>query len=87
MAYAVAMELGVSFDDLEKLRIDMPRGRNRTIKYGSLMILDETYNASPEAVHASLEMLLTIPGRRCAVLGKMLDLGESGQHFKQKYRF
>lgn len=43
-------------------------------------LLDETYNASPEAVLAALE-LLGAPGgagegRRYAVLGTMLELGE-----------
>ena len=39
-------------------------------------MLDETYNASPEAVLAALELLNSQPGRRFAVLGKMLELGD-----------
>ena len=41
-----------------------------------LTILDETYNASPEAVLAALDLLAGQPGRRFAVLGTMLELGD-----------
>ncbi|MDP5123831.1 MAG: UDP-N-acetylmuramyl peptide synthase, partial [Cyanobium sp. MAG_04] len=41
-----------------------------------VLILDETYNASPEAVRAALELLAQQPGRHFAVLGTMLELGE-----------
>jgi UDP-N-acetylmuramoyl-tripeptide--D-alanyl-D-alanine ligase len=43
---------------------------------GGVQVLDETYNASPEAVLASLDLLAAQPGRRFAVLGTMLELGE-----------
>ncbi len=41
---------------------------------GSL-ILDDTYNASPESVIAALNLLSELEGRRVAVLGDMLELG------------
>lgn len=42
------------------------------------VIIDACYNASPDAVEASLELLrgLTITGRRFAVLGGMRELGQ-----------
>ncbi|HZD09728.1 MAG TPA: UDP-N-acetylmuramoyl-tripeptide--D-alanyl-D-alanine ligase [Candidatus Binatia bacterium] len=42
--------------------------------HGSL-ILDDTYNASPESVIAALNLLKDLQGRRIAVLGDMLELG------------
>lgn len=39
------------------------------------LILDDTYNASPESTLAALNLLNELPGRRIAVLGDMLELG------------
>jgi UDP-N-acetylmuramoyl-tripeptide--D-alanyl-D-alanine ligase len=39
------------------------------------LILDDTYNASPESTLAALNLLGDIDGRRVAVLGDMLELG------------
>jgi UDP-N-acetylmuramoyl-tripeptide--D-alanyl-D-alanine ligase len=39
------------------------------------VILDDTYNASPESVIAALNLLQELDGRRVAVLGDMLELG------------
>jgi UDP-N-acetylmuramoyl-tripeptide--D-alanyl-D-alanine ligase len=42
-----------------------------------VMILDETYNASPEATIAALNLLAATPARRrWAILGTMKELGE-----------
>jgi UDP-N-acetylmuramoyl-tripeptide--D-alanyl-D-alanine ligase len=40
------------------------------------LILDDTYNASPESTLAALDLLADLPGRRIAVLGDMLELGQ-----------
>jgi UDP-N-acetylmuramoyl-tripeptide--D-alanyl-D-alanine ligase len=56
--------------------LDLPGGRSRRLVIGGVQVLDETYNASPEAVLASLDLLAAQSGRRFAVLGTMLELGE-----------
>ena len=76
LALAVAQELGVGLPALAELDVEVPGGRNRRLQLGGLSVLDETYNASPEAVLAALELLVRQPGRRFAVLGSMLELGE-----------
>lgn len=43
-------------------------------KTGAL-ILDDTYNASPESMLAALNLLAELEGRKIAVLGDMLELG------------
>jgi UDP-N-acetylmuramoyl-tripeptide--D-alanyl-D-alanine ligase len=80
LAVAVALELGVPAAALGDLAVELPGGRARRLRLGGMELLDETYNASPEAVLAALE-LLGAPGgagegRRYAVLGTMLELGE-----------
>lgn len=44
-------------------------------KIGAL-ILDDTYNASPESMLAALNLLDELDGRKVAVLGDMLELGQ-----------
>ncbi|HPH95571.1 MAG TPA: UDP-N-acetylmuramoyl-tripeptide--D-alanyl-D-alanine ligase [Anaerolineaceae bacterium] len=39
------------------------------------LILDDTYNASPESTLAALNLLADLDGRKVAVLGDMLELG------------
>ena len=84
MALAVATELGVSLKNLDKLNINMPMGRNKLINYGQFLVLDETYNSSPDSVIASLELLVSKPGRHFAVLGTMLELGFESTSLHQK---
>jgi UDP-N-acetylmuramoyl-tripeptide--D-alanyl-D-alanine ligase len=47
-------------------------------KIGAL-ILDDTYNASPESMLADLNLLNDLVGRKVAVLGDMLELGQYEQ--------
>ncbi|MEJ5308190.1 MAG: UDP-N-acetylmuramoyl-tripeptide--D-alanyl-D-alanine ligase [Anaerolineae bacterium] len=48
------------------------------------LILDDTYNSSPASALAALNLLRTIEGRKIAVLGDMLELGdyEEAGHLK-----
>ena len=75
LALAVGSHLGVDPASAAQLQINIPGGRNRRLQQGGLTLLDETYNASPEAVLAALDLLADQPGRRFAVLGTMLELG------------
>jgi UDP-N-acetylmuramoyl-tripeptide--D-alanyl-D-alanine ligase len=43
------------------------------------LILDDTYNASPESMLAALNLLNDLDGRKVAVLGDMLELGQYEQ--------
>ena len=75
LALAVAKELNIPWQPLKKMSVELPVGRGRRLVMGGVTVLDETYNASPEAVLAALEHLAIQPGHRYAVLGTMYELG------------
>ncbi len=83
-ALAVNSLLGFPLDKLTTINCKNLPGRSRCIEVGNINILDETYNASPESVHASLDYLITKPGRHFAVLGTMLELGEKSLDLHKK---
>jgi UDP-N-acetylmuramoyl-tripeptide--D-alanyl-D-alanine ligase len=82
LALAVAQELGVPLaaQGAAPWSVAVPGGRSRKLQVAGVEVLDETYNASPESMLAALELLAHQPlaagGRRYAVLGTMLELGE-----------
>ena len=43
---------------------------------GGAVLIDDTYNASPESTTAALNLLSEMKGRKIAVLGEMRELGQ-----------
>ncbi|MEK7094859.1 MAG: UDP-N-acetylmuramoyl-tripeptide--D-alanyl-D-alanine ligase [Patescibacteria group bacterium] len=78
---AVAAQFGIGLKEAaEALSAYSPMPGRMKILAGikRSVLLDDTYNASPEAVHAALEVLAAMPvngAKRIAVLGDMLELG------------
>lgn len=79
-AIAAGFIFGISLEDAaEALSLySPPPGRLKLIKgLKETLILDDSYNSSPKAVQAALEVLAEIPAaRKIAVLGDMLELGK-----------
>ena len=59
-------------------------GRQEILKEGEYTIIKDCYNAGPESMAAALGVLGNRHGRRIAVLGDMLELGDCAQaeHYK-----
>jgi UDP-N-acetylmuramoyl-tripeptide--D-alanyl-D-alanine ligase len=66
---------GLALADMEGLP---GRGARHRIDRGEgqLLLIDESYNANPASMQATLAQLAEEPGRRIAVLGAMKELGE-----------
>ncbi|OJT95887.1 MAG: hypothetical protein BGN82_03915 [Alphaproteobacteria bacterium 65-7] len=59
------------------------KGRGARFRSGDVAVIDESYNANPASMAAALALLGAAPssekkGRRIAVLGDMLEMGEGG---------
>jgi len=85
-AIAVGLKLTVPhekiMEQLKKFR--NLAGRQEILHYRGATIIKDCYNAGPESMAAALAVLGNKPGRRIAVLGDMLELGDCTQaeHYK-----
>jgi len=81
-AAAAAFVLGVAPQAMARAATDLAparhRGEVRRLGEG-VVLLDDCYNSSPDALEAAVVALSLVPGsRRVAVLGDMLELGAEG---------
>ena len=81
-ATAVGVHFGVPLSDIAS-RIaaaqPVPRRGSQIELANGVRLIDDSYNASPAAVTAMLQTMsvTTVSGRRIAVLGEMLELGDA----------
>ncbi len=77
-AIAVGEHFGISREDIADAlsSYDVTAMRLTVEKYGNVTLINDCYNASPDSIKASLNVLEKAEGRRVAVLGDVLELGE-----------
>lgn len=80
MGAAVGLKLGLSDKEIQAgiAAYETVGSRGRILHHKGITILDDCYNANPTSCRSSLESLAMLPGRKVAILGDMLELGESG---------
>ena len=77
-AAAVGLVEGLTWQEIvDGLRSEHTQLRLVTVRTSNgALILDDTYNASPESTIAALNLLDELEGRKIAILGDMLELGQ-----------
>lgn len=82
-ATAAALAMGASVADVQMglTRVKARPGRFDVKQKNGITVIDDTYNANPSSMEASLQVLaeMALPKHRIAVLGDMLELGQSAQ--------
>lgn len=80
-AIAVALKLMVPTDKISEnlAHFHNLSGRQEIFKAKGFTIIKDCYNAGPESMAAALNVLGNKPGRKIAVLGDMLELGDCTQ--------
>ena len=85
-AITVGLKLAVPFERIVESLAAFRNmsGRQEIFRAGEYTVIKDCYNAGPESMAAALGVLGNRPGRRIAVLGDMLELGDCAQaeHYK-----
>ena len=85
-AISVALKLAVPSERIRESLASFRNmsGRQEIFQAGGYTIIKDCYNAGPESMAAALGVLGNRPGRRIAVLGDMLELGDCApaEHYK-----
>ncbi len=85
LAVAAGMALGLPLAQCARgLEAVPPEGARLKVNVGPYTVLDDCYNASPCSMRAALRLLQSLPGRRVAVLGEMLELGPQSDRFHRE---
>ncbi|MFK0687307.1 UDP-N-acetylmuramoylalanyl-D-glutamyl-2,6-diaminopimelate--D-alanyl-D-alanine ligase [Mesorhizobium sp. IMUNJ 23033] len=81
-AQLVGADIGTVASALANLSAERGRGKRHVLRHpkGQITLIDESYNANPASMQAAMALLNATPvsgeGRRIAVLGDMLELGD-----------
>ncbi|MCH5204266.1 MAG: UDP-N-acetylmuramoyl-tripeptide--D-alanyl-D-alanine ligase [Oscillospiraceae bacterium] len=80
-AFCVGIEFGMTAEEIIPafMAYEASGMRQKIEKRGDYTLILDCYNASPTSMQSSLRVLGTMSGRKIAVLGDMLELGEMSE--------
>lgn len=80
-AGAAALAAGVDSEQIKRglEKVEPVKGRLKPLRGQRCQIIDDTYNASPGAVKAAIDVLQSFAGSNSLVLGMMGELGEDAE--------
>lgn len=85
---SISITLGLDWDYFQEriLTFKPPKGRCQVSKYGSITVIDDTYNSNLESCSAAIDYLCAFSGagRNIAVIGDMLELGSASKKQHEK---
>lgn len=76
LCFACAHQLGISSKDLVNMTMDRTAMRLEETAFVHLTVINDAYNSSPESAKAGLDTLSLRDGRKVAIFGDMLELGD-----------
>ncbi len=84
-AIAAGQLLGLSTDEIKRGLLNFKNAplRQNIYEVNSVTVIEDCYNASPDSVTAAINVLMTKNGRKIAVLGDMLELGERSRELHE----
>ena len=83
-AIIIAHENGMSYDEIQKrlMTVSLSPKRMELHRVGVKILINDTYNASPNAVIAALQSMSVYSGKKIAIcLGDMLELGNESKAY------
>ncbi|SFV65007.1 UDP-N-acetylmuramoylalanyl-D-glutamyl-2,6-diaminopimelate--D-alanyl-D-alanine ligase [hydrothermal vent metagenome] len=86
IASLTAIKLGLNLEEIKTgiEKCKPTKGRLKLIKINHITFIDDSYNANPTSMKASLEVLNNFQNNKIAVLGDMAELGEQSKTLHQE---
>lgn len=83
---AVSIHSGITYNIIQKglASVKTIPHRLEIKRRNSITIIDDTYNSNPDSLLNSISVIEQLPGRKVAVLGPMLELGEESVELHRK---
>ncbi len=76
LSFAVAHHLGITTEDLSGMTMEHTGMRLEELVYPHVTVINDAYNSSPESARAGLDTLFLRDGRKVAIFGDMMELGD-----------